>query len=250
MRTVASYALARTTSDPTQAARDFKKYTARIEDWLKDKGVRRSDPGTGHHEIDYHDGRVATLTMERLETDHAALTSFFLAEPTEGGRFHTHLELASKGSDQVFSCRLSTSSLDSALGPVTFSAYCPRIVRDIIELDSWASGSSDVSTRHLESIGYDGGRDLANLIWNLDRVLPVVVISERDGSMLDERLPQTMSRDLAGLATVVKIDGYASWSLSQAKGKIWSCYNGAIRLYWPFRATQNSSSLHPFWKHY
>ena len=250
MRTVATYALTRNKSDSAQATMNSEVYIAKIEDWLRDKGVRQVDPQSGHHEIHYHDGRVASLTREFIETENAELTSYFLTEPTEEGSFHTHLEVATDGHDQVFFCRLSTSASNSALGPVPFAAYCPRIVRDMIELGGWTSGSRDVSTEHLEHNGYDGGRHLANLIWDLGRTLPIVVISERDGSTLDNQLPQMMSRDLAGLATVAKIDGYASWSLSQAKGKIWSCYNGAIRLYWPFRAAQNNPYNHPFWTYY
>ena len=46
---------------------------------------------------------------------------------------------------------------------------------------------------------------------------------------------------------VVKIDDETSWLLSETKGRDWSCYGGAVRLYWPFQGTPDDPYRHPLW---
>ena len=46
---------------------------------------------------------------------------------------------------------------------------------------------------------------------------------------------------------VVEIDDETSWVLSETKGRDWSCYGGAVRLYWPFQGTPDDPYRHPLW---
>ena len=39
----------------------------------------------------------------------------------------------------------------------------------------------------------------------------------------------------------------ASWELTEKLGKEWSCYNGAVRLFWPFRVNRDDFRAHPLW---
>jgi hypothetical protein len=54
---------------------------------------------------------------------------------------------------------------------------------------------------------------------------------------------------LVGIAHVVEIEDFASsFELSEQIGKIWSCYRGAVRLYWPgFDPKNQSRQFHPLW---
>jgi hypothetical protein len=56
-----------------------------------------------------------------------------------------------------------------------------------------------------------------------------------------------LARDLSGLAIVVHIDESASRRVTVIRGKEWSCFDGAIRIYWPIQRTLGSAYEHPYW---
>ena len=248
MRIVAAYSLARSVQEDRTASQDLDDFITTVEEWLNWKGAH--DTSVGQREVDFSDGRVAQLAREQLQAVGGTLASFVLTEPIKDGAFETHIDLACSDGRLVLSCRLGTMNADSALAPVSFEARCPGIVRDLIRSASWRSGTSHASATHVVRSGRDGGGDLANAIWDVSRGLPIVVISERYGSTLHPDLSRNIAYDLAGLANVVEIDRDASWTLSQAKGSVWSCYAGAIRLYWPFRSSTNLPYTHRFWTYY
>jgi hypothetical protein len=80
-----------------------------------------------------------------------------------------------------------------------------------------------------------------------ERNLPVVAVSHHFGELLVPTLADDLARDLCGLAIVATLDDLASWGITKTAGKEWSCFSGAIRMYWPLRGTSGSSSDHPFW---
>ncbi len=245
MRTVAAYSLTRPAPGLAQAPGDLVTYCRMVEEWLGSKGA--GDVTVGEHEITFPDGRIGRLTRGHMETDAGILDSFVLNEPIPGGRFETRLDLACGNGELVLFCQLATGSAESPLAPVYFDARCPGVLRDITRSGGWTSGSSEVSDRHLTCIGREAARELALTIWDDERGLPVVVVSEHEGFTLHPDLAADLAHDLTGLATVVQIDEEASWLLSEEKGREWSCYQGALRLYWPFRTARNDPYSHPLW---
>ena len=245
MRTVAAYSLTQAHPDSKQALEGFNTCCFKAEDWLRWKGAK--DVSIGQREVNFPDGRVAQLTREYTETDHGALASFILNEPVDGGQFETHLSIASSGEGLVFLCHLRTESKEAALVPIPFEVRCPRVVREIVQIGEWTSGSSPASGKHLSSVGRDEGKQLISDIWDLGRGLPVVMVSQLEGRPLRANISQDLAYDLVGLAIVVEIDDETSWLLSEIKGREWSCYGGAVRLYWPFQGTPDDPYRHPLW---
>lgn len=243
MRPVAAYSLTRaTTGDSTGA---FDEYRDVVEQWLRTKGA--TDVGVGQRGVIYPTGTVAQLQLDQITSDYGALHSFTLTEPVEAGQFETYLELAHDGSTIVLFCQLRTGSAGSALAPVPFDARCPGVVRDLIRLGGWKSGTSGASAGHVTRIGREAGRQLTRAIWEAERGLPTVVVSELEGFTLEPTIARDLARDLTGLATVAQIDDEAAWLLSEEKGREWSCYSGAIRLYWPLGATRDDPYAHRLW---
>ena len=219
-----------------------------MEAWLRTKGA--DDVGVGKREIVYPDGRVAELTREHLETDQGSLSSFILTEPVEGGQFETHLSLASGSDGLTLFCQLGTVSQGVALAPTPFTANCPRVVREIVGAGCWSSGASVAPVNHTTMVGRPSGQQLIDEIWDQDRGLPIVVVSEFNGATLLPNISEQLARDLVGLAKVVQVDEDVSWVISESQGREWSCYMGALRLYWPFQATKYdpfSPYSHPLW---
>lgn len=68
-----------------------------------------------------------------------------------------------------------------------------------------------------------------------ERSMPVVVLSEFEGEILHPA-PHWQVRvveRLFGMALVIRMNANLSWAITQQKGKQWSCYHGAVRIYWP-----------------
>ena len=245
MRTVATYSLIRSAGDPIDGMNELEVRCRIVEEWLQEKGAR--DVSVGQRDVTLLGGRTAAFERERIETSYGALDSFLLSEPTNDSQFETRLSLASGYGETVLFCQLGTGTTQSAVAPVSFDARCPRAVRDIVRGGGWRLGSSQASTDYETFVGRDAGERLRANIWDEERGLPVVVVSEHQGFTLHPDLARDLSSDLTGLATVVQIDEDASWALSEARGQAWSCFGGAIRLYWPFRATRNDPYSHPLW---
>jgi hypothetical protein len=88
---------------------------------------------------------------------------------------------------------------------------------------------------------------LAAEIEHADRSVPLAVVSTMAGSVVLPGLDATVAYDLAGLANVVVVDEDASWALTDVLGSNFSCYSGAVRLYWPHFSRIQDRFFHPFW---
>lgn len=82
---------------------------------------------------------------------------------------------------------------------------------------------------------------LVRLAYDIDRRLPLIVIS--DPTAVD---PAALARELYGVAHVFSITPDMSFALSDAVGKDWSVYGGAIRTYRvPFMPERQDRRAHP-----
>jgi hypothetical protein len=95
--------------------------------------------------------------------------------------------------------------------------------------------------------GSDGGDVLISMIWDSTRALPLIVVSEELGEVLCGGIETQISADLAALAMVARIDVDASWRVTEIAGRDWSCFGGAIRVYWPGAARTQSPFRHQLW---
>ncbi len=194
--------------------------------------------------------RIATLQIEQTSNSSGTMFALTLTEEPGGVEmFETYLAFAYNDEEFISFCQLRTATNEVTLArPRRFNAYCPAILREIIESGQWLSGTQFVSTTSSEVIGKEGGSAFLEELWDQNRTLPVVAISSYDDEdALFPDIAATMAAELVGMATVVNIDANASWHLSGEKGREWSCYNGAIRLYWPIRDQQEVPFVHPLW---
>ncbi len=95
--------------------------------------------------------------------------------------------------------------------------------------------------------GDDGGDEFTDSAWDPTRSVPVVAVSDEYGAVLYPGIVEALAKDLAGLAAVARLDPAASWRITRRKGKEWSCYGGAIRLYWPGIGAGSGPYEHPLW---
>ncbi len=122
----------------------------------------------------------------------------------------------------------------------------PALVGDLV--DAFLATSGDTRLTATPTL-YDraGVPELAALLTHPGRTVPVVVISKQ----ADERpivAPDLVARHLAGVAYVVELrDHDAAFTLSDLFTRQLSCYNGAVRVYWPGFSRDSEMYDHRLW---
>jgi hypothetical protein len=177
---------------------------------------------------------------------HGSISELALTEPTAGGWFRTSIATAASLDSLAVSVNLAAGS--SILTPLSLDVHCPRIVRDVLALPvTWTYGTTPLTSNPVIFNGAAGGDAFITLAWSPERSVPVIAMSDEHGTVLHPGIVEALAADVAGLAVVARLDPGASWRLTARKGKEWSCYGGAIRLYWPGLDATASPYAHPLW---
>jgi hypothetical protein len=216
-----------------------------VQDWLKQKGW---DGQAADFEV--RGGRKATVERAETRSTSGQLDRWSISEPTEDGRtrFTTQLTLAESGLTLAVYCELSAALLENALTPLYVETRCPTVIKTLIRPGSeWFYGVSKLAPSALRAPGREQGEILVRVLQDTTRPLPVVVVSSHNGQTIQRGIGAAIASDLAGLATVVEADDEAMWEVSRALGREWSCYMGAIRLYWPLPIPGSNPAQHPLW---
>lgn len=217
--------------------------TAAVEAWLNEKGT--VDRPTGAFVL--RDGRKANYRKSAIAIDGAQLTEHLLQEPTDGGPIQTDIKIGVIGSKILTYIELRAGAPLNWVGPVNLDIRCPRVVRAILDgSKDWKLGETPLGTRPIRFRGASDATRLDAVIWHADRNLPVVCISEDDDGPLTDGMSNQMAADLSGLAIVADMDSAASWAITNLRGREWSCFGGAIRIYWP-RVSGSNPLQHPLW---
>lgn len=245
MRKVASYSTAATVS-PEETTKYFELIISTINSWLEGKGHIEKTPNGGI--IRYPNEKKAEYLIEKIQSSIGLFIEFDLTEQTDTGLFQTVIRAGQKDSLLSVYAELRVGSVENTLAPLSFDARCPSVIREIINLNiDWHVGQVPVSTQPVIFIGRAGANALMKILWHPQRTLPIVVVSEYEGETLTPQIANKLAADLSGLAIVARTDSEASWEITEIKGREWSCFNGAVRLYWPITNLPTDHRAHPLW---
>jgi len=246
MRKVAGYALFSGPLDEAAGAKRFDAVCQLVSAWFAGKGAWRDN---GHKtELVLHDGRVADYAASEWSTDTGKVIDHFLTEPSGTALVRTQVSLAMAGSAVIAYVELQAAGGAYQLGPMRVDIRCPKIVSTLVAAyDDWHVAEAPLSLEPFDFAGVDGGRRLEDAIWHPRRNLPVVAISSYEGRFLTEAFPREVASDLVGVALVGTVDPEAAWEVTARRGKEWSCFNGAVRLYWPGLDSRSSPLRNPLW---
>src|SRR5581483_6827560 len=230
MRTLASYCF-EAAADGETAAHLAGRVRTCIDAWLQAKGELLNKDG--RRSLKLRDGRVAEVTSHEITTAKGSVCEITVTEPTANGTFQTALVVAQEPGRAAVSCELAAGS--QALMPLWVDVHSPRVIREILALNDapWMYHGSPLPVNARVFRGSTGGDAFIDLVWSDARAVPVIAISEEYGLVLHPGVVEAMAADVAGLAVVALLDSEASWRVTSRKTKQWSCYGGAIRLYWP-----------------
>jgi len=238
MQLLSAYLLESPKLSEAELSSRFSQVRELITQWLKvDKEVDDPWAQAGDFESLTKDGS-GSFSRQQVTVQSGSLEEVRLEEFTRAGQiFTTHITVVLFGERLRVYCTLNVANAESVIAPIPVDPRCPSIVRTLLGASTdWQLNRSPLPAPKASSMrGETGGRALANAIRDPSRSLPLVVVSEIEGEFLWPRLPEELAFDLAALAQVVTIDDEATWALSDEVGKLRSCYNGAVRLYWPPR---------------
>jgi len=230
---------------PEARAAEANRLKTQVESWLRSKGAS-SIGATGTYRPP--DGSAGTFKIQEAVDGERTLWTFDLQEDAPGGRrFLASLSIITGRDTVSVYITLETGWITAQVMPATLDQRCPKIVRDLIQLPGrWFHGASMLN--QTKSItGFDAGETLVHDIQYADRSVPIVAISKRYGELALPDLDKTLGYDLVGLANVCVLDEDASWALTDALGRDWCCYHGAVRLYWPRFDLGQDKFQHPLW---
>jgi hypothetical protein len=244
MRTVGQFAFSTLRESSERCSADYQTVLEAITAWIGNKGTVESEGGI----LRYRDGRDAAFESQAVVCGPGRAASWKLSEPTAGGRFMTEVSVACSGEELAFNCLLSAGAPESVLAPVSVEARCPQVVRSVVDLNlGWRVGETLVRTSPVSARTTADGAILVEMLRRPGRALPVVAVSEHFGLVLHPQISDALARDLTGIAIVGQLSDEASWELTRSLGREWSCFNGAIRLFWPFGNERGDPHRHPLW---
>ena len=169
-------------------------------------------------------------------------------EPVDHGELQLDVDMVSQAKRLAFRCVLRVGS-DAGVAPAEVKVRAPRFIREVVALPcSWTVGTKGEGVfAHPFNIDADDLPMLDELLVSPVRRLPLVMVSEHGGETLAGDLHERLAHDLCGIGHVVRLSTDASWALTESRGREWSCYNGAVRLFWPIRAGMGDYRSHPLW---
>jgi outer membrane murein-binding lipoprotein Lpp len=247
MQTVAAYLLERREDMqwPEARASEAKHLQAVVTAWLRSKGALAVD-GSGTYTPE--DGSSGTFGIQDAIDESRSCWMLQLNEETpDGRRFSVSVSITAANDRVSVYITLETGWTTDHIMPVSVDARCPRIVRELLSLPGpWYHGTSRLRQRLLVN-GFDAGEGLAAEIAHSSRTVPLIVVSTYGGNLVLPDLDTKLAHDLAGLANVVVVDQDGSWALTDNLGATFSCYWGAVRLYWPHFSMKQDRLVHPLW---
>jgi len=109
----------------------------------------------------------------------------------------------------------------------------PRFVTEVLSHFSCRVGEQPIptATRHVHVGEVEEFVD--SVLESEDRSLPVVLLSQSSWSERPYTDPDALLERMLGHAIVAEIDKHAGFDLTALVGKRFSCWGGAIRVYWP-----------------
>lgn len=247
MQKVAAYLLERRDDMHWAEARSAEAASLRsiVTNWLTSKGAPAKAPSGAYQP---EDGSVGAFNTQEAVNGGRSWWMVQLDErSTEGRRFSVAVSITASDDRVSVYVTLEAGWTTSRIMPASVDARCPRIVRELLGLPgSWYHGTSRLRPRTFIE-GFDAGESLAAEIEHSVRSVPLVVVSAPDGSTAMPGIDASVDYDLAGLANVVVVDQNASWALTDVLGSRFSCYSGAVRIYWPHFSTTQDRFVHPLW---
>jgi hypothetical protein len=217
-----------------------------VSEWLLRKGAPNALEN--RYGFKLKGGRDAVVERSNRVASMGRVCDIGLEEESEAGRFFTRICVGYAGSEILLFAELRAGAIGYRIAPMSLDVRCPQVVRDLLSKRRWMAGRTPILPAPIVWHGEDSARRFIALLRHADRNLPIVCASRDNGRAITPTICEDLAYDLCGLCLVVDLDEGASWGITKQIGKEWSCYSGALRVYWPIRGAGGSAFDHPLWK--
>ena len=181
-----------------------------------------------------HELTVKKETSDQGSVSHTSVSWSYPGEADGNLLWHSRCEISEFNQLTEFSLNVLLDSIQFFISPVEFNLKRPRVVGTLLRQFLCTQGGARLS---LEPRGLSASlvpEFVQERLCSSNRRLPIVLVSRTTTSekwLID---PADLNNELAGIAEVCTLDDkWAAYALSDEIGKIYSCYNGAVRIYWP-----------------
>lgn len=252
MRTVYAISLGLSTRDDALRASDL--FTKWIDAWYKRRGIaffppplnesRTSlhGPAEGHHFRCSVRSSVRGHEKKLLEIDWRYPDDY-----DKGLAWSIQVRMLLEPNAAVITLQLSVLGTKFSIQPADIKLGPPRIVRDLTSLKSATFAGYPYSSM-AQTMRADAVESLCGQLLDESRPFPVVIVSHE---LNTERPLVDVDRLAAGTAGLMKVyelaDKWAAYRLTEEIGKPYSCYAGAVRVYWPGLKRTDDPFKHPAW---
>lgn len=193
-------------------------------------------------------GRSVKATISRDDIEDSQILKVFVTEDIPGGELTTQAMLLGIATEVRFVADLGVVA--TGVSRPTVALRAPRFIQDVLALGTtWQiDDARDRVFSHSFAVAGHNFEQFKELILSDERALPVVAITKIDGHTEFPTLASDLAKRVSGLAHVCVLDEDASWSLTETLGVQWSCYNGAVRIYWPGGVGRDVPFRHTLWR--
>lgn len=250
MRTVYATQLALSSKNGQTAPEIFLDVRCRIKRWIEEKYLRAWGTKV---DVPLEAGVITPLANHQFEVQsHSVGGSELLSiewrhihDNDASSSWVTIVSIACYQGEVHFALQLRIVSQSTIICPVEFDLGRPRLVTELIEfydtfIEDWPVSIS-VKTLTPEMIG----QFVEQVLLAKSRTIPIVLISLDPWTEKPVINPDTLQKELLGLAQVAVLENKsASFLLTEAVSRELSCFNGAVRIYWPSFSVQANPFNH------
>jgi hypothetical protein len=221
----------------TLGAEVLERVSGWIRDWYWTRKSIVIDPKVGGGASSPAPGHDLEVTRDVSEGFNVAHTVVSWSYPEDSDRnlfWNSRVEIGEFGDLVEFSFQLSFDSAQYLISPVDFDLGRPRIIGSLLQDFRCTCGDMDLSLQPREIEVGQVKEFVSNKLLSRTRRLPIVLVSQSTISEILLIDPHRLADRLAGIAeTYYLADKWAGFALTDSVGKTYSCYNGAVRVYWP-----------------
>jgi hypothetical protein len=233
------FEVAATKSDVTSdvAEEVLREVDSWISDWyLFRRGINIGFPTAGGYlsPCQSHELKVNREVSQSGDVSRSTVSWSYPDERDGNLLWHSRCEVSKFGGLTEFSFQLLLESTQFYIAPVEFKLQRPRLIARLLRQFVCTHGDERLSTEPRSLSAQAVSEFVQAHLQSRGRRLPIVLVSRTaisDKWLVD---PAELADKLAGIAEVYVLDDkWAGYALTNEVGKIYSCYNGAVRLYWP-----------------
>jgi hypothetical protein len=194
-----------------------------------------------------HRIRAASEVTDAGESCWALIWSYPHPED-ESLQWQARIVFAQSPSSSEFALTLQLDSREMRFRPPELTLRSPRLVGEVASSLDCRVGTDKVTERGVPLRTADIEEFVERRLLSPERRLPAITLSRRtydDEFVID---PDRLGRRLVGLAVVYSLsERGASYRLTDLMPPKLSCYNGAVRVYWPGFSRSDPPTRHPLY---